>query len=308
MSAVILHILSIVGTILLILLILLLAVLLIVLFYPITYRICGKKTSEEMSLDARINWLFGLLRIRYAYPEPGNITVKLLWKTVFDSSRKKEDSSADAASSHEETAHTTEQQSALPGNETKGKMLEDGRNADQDKNAETAQAKPEETADQTAPDEPESGILGKFTKIRYTIQKIYDKIKEIWENISYYSQLLQEENTAKLWQHVKLRLGKIWKSIRPRHIRAEILFGTGSPDTTGYAFGIYSMLSPLLGPRVCVTPDFNQAILQGNADISGHITAFLLLWNALRLLLDKKLRLFLKKIKRNSKAKKQTAG
>lgn len=292
MSDVILHILSIIGIILLVLLALLLAVLLIVLFYPITYRIRGQKTSEEMKLDAKVNWLFGLLRIRYTYPEPGNITVKLLWKTIFDSSLKKEKSSENAETSREKAVQDEKKQSALSENEKEAITPEDGRKANQ-----AAPTAEKNGTKETAADEPESGILGKFTKIKYTIQKIYDKMKEIWENISYYSQLLQEENTARLWQHVKLRLGKIWKSVRPRHIRAEVLFGTGSPDTTGYVFGIYGMLSPMLGAGVCVTPDFTQAILEGDADISGHITMAVLLGNALKLLVDRKLHLFLKKVK-----------
>ena len=109
-----------------------------------------------------------------------------------------------------------------------------------------------------------------------------------------------------LWKHVKLRLGKIWKSIRPRHIRADILFGTGAPDTTGYLLGVYGMLSPSLGPKVNVTPDFTQAILQGEAEVSGHVTTFGLAVNGLKLLLDKRLHLFLKKLKRNDKTSKQT--
>ena len=104
-----------------------------------------------------------------------------------------------------------------------------------------------------------------------------------------------------MWGHVKLRLGKILKNIRPRHIRANVLFGTGTPDTTGYVFGIYCMLLPVLGKRVCLTPDFNQAILEGNMDVSGHITLCTLTWNALKLLLDKKLKLFIKKMKAGRK-------
>ena len=79
---------------------------------------------------------------------------------------------------------------------------------------------------------------------------------------------------------------------------------TFEPDTTGYALGIYGMLSPQLGPYVSVTPDFTQAILQGEADVSGHITAFVLTVNALKLFFDKKLHLFLKKLKRNDKSSK----
>ncbi len=160
------------------------------------------------------------------------------------------------------------------------------------------------------PDSPDSEVteenagfplFKKFKKIKYTICGIYDKIKNIWENISYYIGLLQEEDTKQLFSHAVFRLGKILKCIRPRHIRGQLLFGTGAPDTTGYAFGIYGMLSPCLGNRLQVTPDFARAVLEGNLYAAGHITVFTVLWNVFKVLMDKKLRAFIRKMKAGRK-------
>ena len=133
-------------------------------------------------------------------------------------------------------------------------------------------------------------ILQKFEKIKYTIHNIYDKIKEIWDNISYYMELLQEEETRQFFSHIRLRAGMILKSMRPRHIRADILFGTGSPDTTGYLYGVYCMLSPVPKVGVSVVPDFEKAVLEADFDISGHITIWVLAVNTCRIALDKRLR------------------
>ena len=115
--------------------------------------------------------------------------------------------------------------------------------------------------------------------------------------MSYYAGVLREDNTVALWKHVRLRLGKVLWAIRPRRINGSLVFGTGAPDTTGYLFGVYGMLSPLLHYSLCVTPDFTQQILEGNIDISGRITLWTLTWNGLKLFLDKKLRLFIQKMK-----------
>lgn len=144
-------------------------------------------------------------------------------------------------------------------------------------------------------------LLDRMKKIWYTIRDKYDKIKKTWENISYYAGLLREEDTMALWGHVKKRLWKILKSIRPKHVRADILFGAGSPDATGYAFAAYGMLSPYLGTKVCLTPDFTQAILKGTFAVSGRITVFVILWNALTVAFDKKLHLFVKRMKAGRK-------
>jgi len=140
-------------------------------------------------------------------------------------------------------------------------------------------------------------ISQKFAKIKYTIYNIYDKIKKIWKNISYYISLLQEEETKQLFGHALLRLGKILKNIRPRRIKADILFGTGSPDTTGYIYGVYCVLTCGPGLSVQVTPDFERAVLCGEFELAGHITLGVLIMNGLRLLLDRKLRRFVKKMK-----------
>lgn len=294
---VILHLLSIMGSILLVLLAILLAALLTVLFFPVTYRLRGRRSPDEAWFTARAGWLFGLVRLQFSWPEPGRLLVKLFWKTVFDSGRTKKEAPPEKK---KQPASPEYQQEKSPEAEEQTKT----------ETKASVKAKSPGTPPENNPEnrgtEAESCISAKSAGIKYTIQGIYDKIKVILENISYYSGLLQEENTAKLWRHVKLRLGKIWKNVRPRHINAEILFGAGSPDTTGYLFGLYGMLSPLLGPGIRVTPDFTQTVFRGDADISGHITTAALLWNGLRLLLDRKLHLFIRKIKRNPDRKNQS--
>lgn len=336
-------ILSVLGIILLALVVLLLAALLLVLFFPVTYRISGRKTVEKMELSAKLNWLFGLFRVRCSYPEPGVLTAKLLWFKLYqtklppdskdgkDKKEKKENEEKikleQAAPAEEKAADSGLDRESKPGTEDKisggqeqkalgqeeirteeasGQGMIRTEEASRQKEARTEEAQEqggslsEEASGQeeTGAEEPRNGFFEKIHKIKYTICSIYDKIKEIWKNISYYTALLQEENTRQLWAYVKLLAAKILKNIRPRHIRADILFGTGSPDTTGYVFGMYCMFYPVLGAEVLVTPDFERAVLEGRIDISGHITVFVLLVNVVRLMLDKKLRLFIRKLKK----------
>lgn len=302
---VILTILSVIGILLLLLLGLLFAAVFAMLFCPVVYRFRGEKTPGATRLDARISWLFGLLQIRYSYPEPGSLTAKLLWKTVFDSSKQKESSAESFGILRDRLRHLKkkdrpeEQDQNLPakkdasGQEDREPAAEEART--EQKAGSDAREGEFETAD--TGEDPSAGFLGKISRLKYTIQKIYDKIKSIWNQLSRFAELLQEENTRALWDEVKRRLIRVFRSVRPRRIRAELLFGTGSPDTTGLTFGFYGMLSPFLGENVCVTPDFTQKILEGNIDISGHITGFVLFRNGVGLLLDRKLHLFLKRLK-----------
>lgn len=315
MTGIILKILMVIGILLLVLLGLALGVLLLVLFVPFVYRASGSKDGEKKELKAKVRWLFGLLRADYCYPEPGRFTVRLLWKTLYDSGqdnekdpkkdhRKKEggqragseapDGEQSVSESHVEPEAVGTENSPEPPAASETVAKSPGSSQDEGQiEAEKADPASETSVSQKLQD--------RIKKIRYTIQDKYDKIKKIWENISYYAELLREENTMALWGHVKIRLLKILKSIRPRHLKADVLFGADSPDTTGYAFGIYSMLSPYLGTKVCLTPDFTQAILEGRFAVSGHITVSVILWNALKVAFDRKLHLFIKKMKAGRK-------
>lgn len=293
MLGIILKILSVLGILLLVLLGIVLLLLLIVLFYPITYRAQGKKDSTSKTLSVRVNWLFGLLRIRYSYPEPGKLTVKLLWHTFFTSGKEKQDKKAEQGkrSLAKEPKVKPDAATNNPPSESVDSAVPD---ADEGRTAENSAA-----SDNEIPEE--DGFGKKIAKIKYTIHHIYDKIKEIWENITYYAELLREEETKQLFSHVCFRIGKIWRHIRPRHINADVMFGTGSPDTTGYLYAVYGMSSPFLGPSVMVTPDFTEKILEGTFSVSGHITVAVLLINALKVLLDRKLMKFIEKMKAGRK-------
>lgn len=317
MPNIIIMILSLIGRILLGLLALVFLLLLLVLFFPVTYRLRGERSEDKLTASARADWLFGVIRVRYAYPEPGNVTVKLLWKKLVDTSaasgKGKDADQEKKGSDKEQKAGGDSEAEAVPenGGSTEAAEAEtnttDGAEAPgvetDDSKAEAAGTETGDSgnethdADDEGADTPADGFLGKISKIKYTILKIYGKIKDIWEHLSYYAGVLREDNTVALWKHVRQRLGKMLRAIRPRRINGSLIFGTGAPDTTGYLFGVYGMLSPLLHYGLCVTPDFTQQILEGSIDISGHITLWALTWNGLKLLLDKKLRLFIQKMK-----------
>lgn len=317
MPNIIIMILSLIGRILLGLLALVFLLLLLVLFFPITYRLRGERSEDKLTASARADWLFGVIRVRYAYPEPGNVTVKLLWKKLVDTSaasgKGKDADQEKKGSDKEQKAGGDSEAEAVPenGGSTEAAETEtnttDGAEAPgvetDDSKAEAAGTETGDSgnethdADDEGADTPADGFLGKISKIKYTILKIYGKIKDIWGHLSYYAGVLREDNTVALWKHVRQRLGKMLRAIRPRRINGSLVFGTGAPDTTGYLFGVYGMLSPLLHYGLCVTPDFTQQILEGSIDISGHITLWALTWNGLKLLLDKKLRLFIQKMK-----------
>lgn len=309
MLTMILKILGILGILLLVLLGVFVTILLLVLFVPVVYSVradrravCeGKPPQDEtevlpeeylLRVAAKADWLLGFIRVRFFYPEPGTVTVKVLFFKIFDSGKAAEEEEGQTKQSETSKTKKSKSKKEAP---AESKTVEGKRT--ESKTTEPANSKPqEESAKQKENNPKRNPKRNAFEKIQYTFQKICDKIKEISGNIQearnhteYYKEILLNEDTKELLNHAFMRLGRILKSIRPRKLRADIRFGTGAPDTTGYVFGIYGILCSYLGKNVLLTPDFERAVLTGELYAAGHITVFKLLWHLLWIVLDKRL-------------------
>ena len=227
MLDIILQILSVLGIILLVLLCIIIVFLLLVLFFPVSYRISGKKDAETFSLFAGADWLFGLLRVRFEYPEPGRLTVKLLWSTLYDTGASKQEEKATEKGKKEDSESHSDTVTQTDADTTKNTGSKEPLHG----TPENHEQKHEENHEEET--QSSNRILEKIEKIKFTICSTYDKIKKIWENISYYVLLLQEEETHLLFSHTMKRLRKVFKNILPRKLKVKLLFGTGAPDTTG---------------------------------------------------------------------------
>lgn len=330
MLTIILKILGILGILILVILGLALLLLMLVFFVPVTYRVkadrkpcsdvgsgTGTTGDEEPGeyvtrIVARANWLFGLLRVRFLYPEPGTVTVKALGFTLLDSGVTTEQAGGRAK---DKTEEKTEENKAEAKEEakTESKIKTGSKNETESKPETRSKATTEEKAEdrtedrRNAEDKAVKGDTPKrnpLEKIQYTLRKICDKIemicekiKEVYGNISHYKEIFLCEDNRGLINHAFRRLDRILKSIRPRKLHADIRFGTGSPDTTGYAFGVYGILCAGPGRHVILTPDFERAVLEGEIYAAGHITVFTVLWHGLWVALDKRLWELVSKLK-----------
>lgn len=323
MLNVILNILGILGILLLVILGFIILTILLVLFVPITYKAEADRQalSGDMHVSVKAGWLLGFIRMRFLYPEPGNIVLKILCFTLFDSnndsdkhsdkdsnndSRKRQHKRSKTKNAADKSVQTNKDYKADVQKDTAGEHNKEYKeniskeyrkdiNKDISEDIKDINENVEENKNDSI--ESDKNIFNIFKKIKKSLQKIYytlkticDKIKNIRDNTNHYKEILLCDDTKGLLNHAFMRIGKILKSIRPRKLRADIRLGTGSPDTTGYVYGIYGMLCAYLGKHVLLTPDFEKSVLEGEIYMSGYITIFKLLWHALRLVTDKRLR------------------
>jgi hypothetical protein len=141
-------------------------------------------------------------------------------------------------------------------------------------------------------------IVGLFNKIRYTTKEIYAKIKDVVENISYYVEIIKSDRFKKAIKLCWRQLGAIVRSIRPTKLKAQLVFGTGDPASTGQILEFYSILYPFIGNNVVITPDFEAKIMEGEFLIKGRVTVIVLLRAAWTIYRDKNIRKLIKLLKR----------
>lgn len=134
--------------------------------------------------------------------------------------------------------------------------------------------------------------------IRYTIQSIYDKIRNIIHHIRYYYRVLQSELFRRTWEKYSKEVLCLLKRIAPRKIKGYLHIGMEDPAATGQILGYYGMLYPLIGEHIDVVPDFDHVILEGTLKIRGNITLFQAVRIACTIYFDKDLQKLIRLLKR----------
>lgn len=303
MWKVLLIILSILGIILLCLL----GLLLLVLFLPVVYRGGGRAHAGEYEAWFRFRWFFGLVRGQFPYPDGKALRIKVLWLTVYDSSRKQDKVENTAEDIREDTESFEEKESPAIMTDKEQGHVETEANTEQE-HVET-EPDTEQGHVETEPDteqenkeaEPDTEQKKEHKKDSVkAAQSMSEKLADLREKLQQLLNIIQDKDNQELVRHAKKRLGKLLKSIRPRVLRAEAVIGLGEPDTTGYLYGAYWTIKPFLGRRcrVTITPDFEQQILEGKVMARGYVFAAVLLYQVIRVILDRRLRRLISQLKR----------
>lgn len=268
MLAIILEILKVIGIILLVILGLVLLLIAIVLFVPIRYKGNGLINDNAKEAHARITWLLHAVHVQvnYCHPDKPEFMIKVLGINVQKFIKKKE-----------------EEPEAVPPPEPPAEEPVVSEHIRQ--MVERAIALQNET------------WRDKLKKIVNKITSVYNKVKNIILNIQYYLEILQEEDTKALINVALGALADILKKLRPRKLVANAKIGFDTPDTTGKLYGIYWIFKPALGEHVIIEPVFEEKVLEGDIFFQGRITIFVLVVNALKIVLDKRLKPLINKLK-----------
>lgn len=252
-------ILKILGIILLVILGILIIVIGTAMMYPARYRIVADADGdlEHVSLVAKMYWLFHLVAAEASYKDGKfNWKARFLWMTEEDIMNL----------AVQEEPHKNKEEEAYIEQEEKKSIEKEKKEKEYSKETVTKSKKAKK-----ASAEKKSFLRKWIDKIRYTFQKICDKIKKILQIKDEVLSFLQDETHRSSFQKLKKELFIIFKHYRPRKMKGHVRFGFEDPYHTGQALAALSFIYPFYGKDVDVRPEFEKEILEGHIVINGRV-------------------------------------
>lgn len=280
-----LAILKIIGVLLLSLLCLGVGFVLLLLFVPICYE-AEIVSAEKVFVKAKITWLLHLVRLLLKFQDEFSMKLWVLCFSVPFGKQKKDDTE-----NYEHTEHVD--------NSEIDRSAEYTQNVDSSENTEhTNDAEFSERIPKTETVKMKEGNW--LLRIKRIFGSILDKIKHIGKSMERVKGVLEDPHNQAALSHIKDEVFLLLKHICPKKLKVDMAYSTGSPDTTAEVFGILAMFPIGYQNRWKIYPDFETDSLyaKGTIDIKGKIYIYQILFAALRLILDKNCRRFMKKIKK----------
>lgn len=320
---ILLAILSVIGTIFLWILRIVFLILLLVfllLICPIRYRV-HTVFGEKWLVEGKVSYLLSAFSVKSVYSD-GSLQSKVhlfgmdvfrileWWKKKRTKKRSgKKIKTTDAVKRKEKTDSATDNQTK---SEQSEKEAEDKQKASDTKNVSEqliATEKQSDDNEEQVVEKHDNGsshaatkrrvqILRKCRMLLLKMQETVKKVKKLFKTLFAWIKkakrrvdwlgdvraFLKLENTKRMVCIFKDNVLHLWRKLKPKVIKGEVLFGTGDPCQTGQILGVAAMVYAAYGKGVSVTLDFEEKRLEGNLLIKGHINILTLLIIAIRIL------------------------
>jgi hypothetical protein len=111
----------------------------------------------------------------------------------------------------------------------------------------------------------------------------------------YFKALLNKPFLTKAFQFIK----RVLKHIVPQEFRVRLSYGFDNPANTGILCGFIALFSAYFsGYDICLSPIFDQEILEGELFLKGRLFCFVITYYVLQLVLSKTFRKTIKEAKK----------
>ena len=134
-------------------------------------------------------------------------------------------------------------------------------------------------------------ILERIRNIPETIRKITLKIREIYDKIDWWKELIQHPRVKAGIAHIKKEAKLLLRHVLPRKTEGYVTFGSEDPSVTGAVLAVLGMTMPLHKNCVEIRPVFeSRNLLEGKVKIKGRIYGIIPLVILIRLYFDKNIK------------------
>ncbi len=286
--SIILTILKILGIILLSILGLLILIVLLVLFVPINYKLLADADMDtekkEYHFMFTIFWPLFWVKGKYKFPSEDGFVLKIgPFKVIGGQKKEKKKSTKEKKRKIKEVEFS---QSNDQIEENTEETIRQDKIGEKQKDVDLLEDLLEE--------DTQSGFKAKiiytWSKICDKINKIREKIKDIYKNVKKYLAILESDEFKDAFMMCKSSLVRIFKMLKPRKVKIEGCVGLNDPQQTGYICGIVGILSVFYKKHIQITPDFEQFIIRGKAKVKGRVYLIVLVSVAIKAFFDKNIR------------------
>lgn len=264
MGHILLLILKILGILILVIVGLLVFLCACVLFIPVRYSLTGKKTESETTVKLRFHWFLHILSFYGCYESEEFSTRFRIFGIPLKSKKepKKNDENEETATEQTQNRieHDNPTDSNTPLNTTSAKETSDS----------ITNVKKE--LHQT-----DSGWIEKIKHQLHNLKciclKLWTTLKRVCASTHSFLEFIQADATKQTFTFIKTELKYLFKHLKPRNIKGELIIGFEDPSVTGQFLAVSSLFYPFLGEQVKLHPDFENEVLEGAIQIRGHIRA-----------------------------------
>lgn len=315
MVSIILTILKIIGISILVLIGVFILLIILVLFVPIRYKSQGSHTDSDTDVMGRISWMMGIavLTLRYQRERQLRVRLRICGIPVFDNKRKRRKK---LKHKENELNNKSELRAASSASSLKENIICNEENEENEpKELKEPDAITLETMEKESAQAFDDGENGKkmtiyqkikcilssfftiFRNIKFTFQKICVTIVKIKDNIKYYLELLQQENTKRVFTVCKKQFLKLFKNLCPKKYKVNLHLGFEEPDLLGNVLAVFAVLYPYHRGRIDIQPEFGKNVFECSYQLKGKISIYVFLWTVWIFFTDRNIRQLRKTIK-----------
>ena len=261
---------------LLALLALLLFLLIVLLFIPIYYDIQADK-EEEITVNIKAVWLFGLVRFRFAI-EKGQqqMMLKLLWFRLMGDNEE----SKKPRKSRRKSKKATPDASAPPFRDDEPEKPDENipaQEADTSANAKKSSPSSDHAGESHASSDHQKDIPESSGEIALgkDLRTARDTVTDILQKIQMF---LDYREKKVILRHTLRLLQKWWKVFRPKTFQAYGEIGLSDVALTGMILGAVSAIKALLFIPIQIVGNFEEEVIRFRVRMKGWMTLWGLLF------------------------------